>query len=111
MWNAKKRLILCILLLMVFFIYQKSGPSWITDFGIDPTTYLFFSLIPAIWLFRISSTIIGFIAIILLIITAFFSMTKNDQVAENFAILTFFFFATAVFQQIVSYFQKFRQST
>jgi len=96
----KRKIIVSVIFLTASFIYKKASPVWITNWGIDPATYLFISLLPAICIFGISSRTNGLIAIFFLVLMAFTSIFKYEQIAENMAIMAFFFLTLSVFQQI-----------
>ena len=98
--SVRKKLIICLITLITIILYKKTEPQWLTDWGIDPATYLFFSFLPIIWLFKISWKTNGFIAIFFILLTACFTFLKFEKTSENMAIMVFFFFTTSVIQRV-----------
>ena len=98
--NVWKKLVICLVTLTTLFLYKKAEPPWIINWGIDPATYLFFSLLPIIYLFKVSWKTNSIIAIFFAIIMAYFSLLRFEKTSENMAIMVFFFFATSVLQKI-----------
>ncbi|PIV08982.1 hypothetical protein COS31_02650 [Candidatus Roizmanbacteria bacterium CG02_land_8_20_14_3_00_36_15] len=95
-----KKLIISYIWLAAFFIYQKSGQPWLAGLVFDPVINLFFSLVPILWLFSVSSKTNTILAVLFLTGTAFSSIFHNDLLAEKFAILTYCFLVASVLQQI-----------
>lgn len=97
---AKERLLISLMLVTSIFLLKRMNLSWVDAWGIDPATFLFFALLPAILFLRISSTTNAVFALMLLVFTAFYSINKYDKTAEVFAILVFFLLTTSVLQSI-----------
>lgn len=97
----KRKIIILIIYLTGSFLYQRTNPGWVTSWGIDPATYLFFTIAPLLWFLRVGSTKNAVIAIIFLALMAITYMLKQEQTAENMAIMAFFFLVTSVLQSIV----------
>ena len=92
----KKKLIISLIYLVSAFLFLRTDLSFFKFLNSDPSTILFFSLLPLmIWLCVNSKTaIIG--AIFFMVLTAIFDLSKFEKTSENLVILSFFFFAYAV---------------
>lgn len=98
--EIKKRIILFLVYLSVYFILKKAAPKEWIIFEQDNATYLFFSYLPLVWLLKIPSSINAYFAIIAFISTAFYSLFNLEMTSDTFAILAFFFFTLSVVQAI-----------
>jgi hypothetical protein len=95
----KKRLIITIIYLVSAFLFIKTDLSFFKFLNSDPSTVLFFSILPLlIWLTNSTIAILG--AIFFMVLTAIFDLLKFEKISENLAIQSFFFFACAVFISI-----------
>jgi len=91
----KKKLIISIIYLVSVFLFLRTDLSFFKFLNSDPSTLLFFSILPLlIWLANSKIAIIG--AIFFIILTAFFDYFKFEKTSENLVIQSFFFFAYAV---------------
>lgn len=94
----KRRIILFLVFLAVYFILKKAAPKEWIIFDQDNATFLFFSFLPLILLLKIPSSINAYFAVIAIITTAFYSLFKLEVMSDMFAILAFFFFTLSVLQ-------------
>ena len=91
----KKKLIISLIYLVSAFLFLRTNLSFFKFLNSDPSTLLFFSILPLmIWLADSKTAIIG--AIFFMVLTAFFDYFKFEKTSENLVILSFFFFAYAV---------------
>lgn len=95
----KKKLIISIIYLVSAFLFLRTDLSFFKFLNSDPSTILFFSILPLlIWLTDSKIAIIG--AIFFMVLTAFFDYFKFEKTSEILVIQSFFFFAYAVFISI-----------
>ena len=95
----KKKLIISIIYLVSVFLFLRTDLSFFKFLNSDPSTVLFFSILPLmIWLANSKTAIIG--AIFFMVLTAFFDYFKFEKTSENLVIQSFFFFAYGVFISI-----------
>jgi len=95
----KKKLIISLIYLVSAFLFLRTNLSFFKFLNSDPSTLLFFSILPLmIWLANSKIAIIC--AIFFMVLTAFFDYFKFEKTSENLVIQSFFFFAYAVFISI-----------
>lgn len=95
----KKKLIISTIYLVSVFLFLRTDLSFFKFLNSDPSTILFFSILPLmIWLANSKTAIMG--AIFFIILTAFFNYFKFEKTSENLAIQSFFFFGLGVFISI-----------
>ncbi len=95
----KKKLIISIIYLISVFLFLRTDLSFFKFLNSDPSTMLFFSILPLmIWLANSKIAILG--AIFFMVLTALFDYFKYEKTSENLVILSFFFFAYAIFISI-----------
>ncbi|MEK7177335.1 MAG: hypothetical protein AAB705_00735 [Patescibacteria group bacterium] len=95
----KKKLIISIIYLVSAFLFLKTDLFFFKFLNSDPSTLLFFSILPlTIWIANSKTAIL--VAIFFMILTAFFDYFKFEKTSENLAIQSFFFFGYGVFLSI-----------
>ncbi|MBI2641093.1 hypothetical protein HYW87_00660, partial [Candidatus Roizmanbacteria bacterium] len=88
--KVKERMIITTLWLTAFFVMKRVAPeSWLL-FTFDNTTVLFFSYLPIVFLFNLTSLFNGLVSVMLVAFMALYSLYKYEEIAEVFAILVFF---------------------
>lgn len=96
----KKKIIVSIIYLVSALLFLRTDLSFFGFLYSDPSTILFFALLPLmIWL-GVNSGKAIWVAIFFVVLTAIFDQLKFEKTSENLAIQTFFFFGYGVFLSI-----------
>jgi len=96
----KKKLIISIIYLVSTFLFLRTDLSFFNFLNSDPSTILFFSLLPLmIWL-RVNSKTIALMVIFFMLLSAIFNQFGFEKTSVNLAIQSFFFLIYAVFVSI-----------
>lgn len=96
----KKKLIISIIYLVSVFLFLRTDLSFFKFLNSDPSTILFFAIIPLMLWLGVNSKIAIFGAIFFMILTAIFDLSKFYKISEILVIQSFFFFICAVFMSI-----------
>lgn len=82
------------------YLAGKTGWTWFLKETVDPATFIFFTFLPLIYIYRLSSKLTVFLTVSFIFMTAVFSIDKFAETTEVFTILSFFSFAAAAVQKI-----------
>lgn len=93
----KKNLIILVVYLVSAFVFLRTDLSFFSFLYSDPSTILFFALLPPMIWMKLDSKIAILGAILFMILTAIFDLLKFEKASENLAIQSFFFFGYAVY--------------
>ena len=96
----KKKIIISIVYLVSAFLFLRTNLSFFIFLNSDPSTIVFFAILPLLIWLKVDSSKAIWTAIFFVVLTAIFDQLKFEKTSENLAIQTFFFFGYGVILSI-----------